>query len=1019
MSARLVRLVWVLTATVLAGLAAVDARALDTTRSVTQLHHTAWTLRDGMPAYINELAQTPDGTLWISAASGLYRFDGIHLEPFEQELPGITAFALAVSSSGDLWIGTTLGVSRLKDGHLTNFVLPDMGRPLGIKFIAIGRNDEVWIANDKVARFDGRNWQVMDSDWGSSGQYREPGGVWALAAARDGVVWTKNLLGLYYLRPGSTRFIKADNYAGGMIDFARDAEGRLWTADFATKRFYALPDLGPSGAPPPPARIGAAVPEHVLGRVAFDRDGALWCSNSITGGLFRVRSVTASQAEAEEFSPMDGLTAGRPGRVVEDREGDLWVGTYEGINRFSPADIQTVPTISIRDFGARITASHDAVYVADGWPPPAPATGHNKQHFYAITDGEPRPLAIDIGDSMVLNGQGTDPTLIASREKLVSLRDGVFTNIPFPKDANGAALVSASQHQDDLWVAFEGRGVFRRRNDQWTHVAALGITDIYSNLRTDQQGAVWLMQGQEMKRFDADRLQQYSQATGPGIGAILSFNSDSRGVLLGGIRGVSFFDGREFHTISLRQAPFLAMVVGVVSDDVGGTWFHTASGICRVSSARLQQAFRDPAVHLDYQLYDARDGLRSIGAFRQWGGSAARGPDGRLWFLNSDNVAWIDPRHLHLNAVPPNVSIRSLTVDEHVMDPSLKTLAAGVSNLQIDYTAISLRSPDRVKFRYQMEGVDKTWVDAGSRRQAFYSRLEPGKYRFHVIAANNDGVWNKTGASIQFEIPPTFLQSGWFLLLCVLLAAPVLWLLYSLRMRQVTAALRSRYEERVAERERIARELHDTLLQAVQGLILKFQAVSEEIPRDSTSRRAMEQALGRAEGVLVEGRDRVKDLRVSPAATPDLAAAIGAMAADVANEKSHRFDLSVEGTPRALDSIAGEEVMRIAQEALTNAFRHARATRIETEIIYDHSELRLRIRDNGCGIDDIILEQGRPDHWGLAGMRERAKKLHGQLEVWSRKGAGTEVELRVPSRIAFRRHRRWRWWSPDSLLTEQ
>jgi signal transduction histidine kinase len=273
-------------------------------------------------------------------------------------------------------------------------------------------------------------------------------------------------------------------------------------------------------------------------------------------------------------------------------------------------------------------------------------------------------------------------------------------------------------------------------------------------------------------------------------------------------------------------------------------------------------------------------------------------------------------------------------------------------------------------------------------------------------------VWNTSGASLQFEIPPTFVQSGWFALLCALLFALALWLIYTLRMRQVTAAIHNRLEERMAERERIARELHDTLLQGVQGLILKIQAVTEEIPNDSPARQQMEQALDRADGLLVEGRDRVKDLRVSPAVGPDLPAAIGAVGAELAKEHAVRFNLSVEGTPRSLDPIVLEETLCIAREALTNAFRHARANKIETELIYHRSGLRLQFRDDGCGIDGAILSKGRPDHWGLPGMRERAKKIRARFEVWSRPGMGTEIELRVPARIAYiRSGGRWGWLS--------
>jgi ligand-binding sensor domain-containing protein len=358
-------------------LAGEEARALDLSRSVGQLRHTTWIQRDGMPAQIGAIAQTPDGYLWIGSASGLYRFDGIHVEPFTQDLPGGAIMTLAVSPSGDLWIGSTEGVSRLSQGRLTTFDIPGLAvASTGIRFIGFGSGGDVWVANDKVAHFDGRRWQVVQSDWGTSELYRKPGGVWGMAVARDGVVWTKNLLGLYYLRPGTSRFEKAEGYGGSLFDFARAPDGLLWTADAASLRFYALPDLGPSGPVPPPARVGAPVPVGVVGHVVFDHDGALWCANRVTGGFYRLRGVTSASAQVEALGSADGLALGYPGEIFDDREGDIWLSSDTGLERLSPANVVTERAISVRSQGSDIAASQDAVYVADGGPPPAPAVGH-------------------------------------------------------------------------------------------------------------------------------------------------------------------------------------------------------------------------------------------------------------------------------------------------------------------------------------------------------------------------------------------------------------------------------------------------------------------------------------------------------------------------------------------------------------------------------------------------------------------------------------------------------------------
>jgi signal transduction histidine kinase len=320
---------------------------------------------------------------------------------------------------------------------------------------------------------------------------------------------------------------------------------------------------------------------------------------------------------------------------------------------------------------------------------------------------------------------------------------------------------------------------------------------------------------------------------------------------------------------------------------------------------------------------------------------------------------------------------------------------------------LSLARPERVRFRYRLEGFEPQWVEAGTRRQAFFTNLDPGSYRFRVIAANEHGVWNESGAALDILIPPKFVQTRIFVILCALTAVIVLWFAYLMRVRHITARERSRLGERIDERERIARELHDTLLQGIHGLILKFQAATDQIPTDLPARGAMEAALDRADQVLIEGRDRVKDLRSASELADDLPRAIAKAGEQLLQDQTIHFGVIVEGTARPLHPIVNEETLRIACEALANASQHAKASRIEVEVIYERRELRLRFRDDGIGIDNEILSAGgRDGHWGLAGMRERAKKIRGQLEIWSRAGAGTEIELHVPGAMAYAGKRR-------------
>jgi signal transduction histidine kinase len=333
-------------------------------------------------------------------------------------------------------------------------------------------------------------------------------------------------------------------------------------------------------------------------------------------------------------------------------------------------------------------------------------------------------------------------------------------------------------------------------------------------------------------------------------------------------------------------------------------------------------------------------------------------------------------------------------------------------NLRIGYAALSLSIPERVRARYKLEGSDKDWQDAGNLRDAFYTNLGPRKYTFRVIACNNDGIWNETGASWNFEIEPAFYQTAWFHGLYVLAGATMIWVVYRFRLRQMTARVNLRYTERLAERTRIARELHDTLLQSFHGLMFRFQAARNMLPRrPEEAIQTLDGAIARAEQAIAEGRDAIQGLRSEPVAHNDLAQLLTAMGQELAssqeaNRDSAIFRVTVEGDRQTLSPILQDEVYRIARELLRNAFQHARARQIEAEVRYDARVFRLRVRDDGKGIDPGVLQQGeRARHWGLPGIRERAKQIGARLDFWSEVGAGTEVELSIPASVAYGKFR--------------
>jgi signal transduction histidine kinase len=464
----------------------------------------------------------------------------------------------------------------------------------------------------------------------------------------------------------------------------------------------------------------------------------------------------------------------------------------------------------------------------------------------------------------------------------------------------------------------------------------------------------------------------------------------------------------------------------LTEDDNHAIWLYKPCGLARIVRSDLDAWVNDPERIVHFTILSAADGVRSYEIPSGYRPMVTKSPDGKIWFLQRDGVGVIDPRHLPFNNLPPPVHIEQITADRK----TYKATSAGngrlnlpplIRDLRIDYTALSLAVPEQVLFRYKLEGRDRDWEDAGTRRQAFYSDLSPHNYRFRVMACNNNGVWNEEGAFLDFAIAPAYYQTWWFRLLCVAAFLALLWAFYQLRLRQATQEFNMRLDERVNERTRIARELHDTLLQSFQGLLMRFQAVSNELD-EGEAKQELDEAIDGAARAITEGRDAVQGLRSSVVESNDLAAALGTLGKELAATESRppEFTLQVEGAKRELHPILRDDVYRVAGEALRNAFRHADAHQIEVEVRYDERQFRLRVRDDGKGIDPTLLgDSGREGHFGLPGMRERAKRVGGKLTVWSsdpRTGgelqSGTEVEFSIPAThayTAFRAPRRLTW----------
>ncbi|MCE3288894.1 MAG: hypothetical protein K0R83_906, partial [Caulobacter sp.] len=671
-----------------------------------------------------------------------------------------------------------------------------------------------------------------------------------------------------------------------------------------------------------------------------------------------------------------------------DREGTAWIGGTRGLNAFvrpSLIDDEVLPRGALGY--AIVEDGRGSVYiVADG-------------ELYLVRPGQP-PVLLRGGMTETLGVcasrrggvwlvQGT------TAEELIDGRTGRVLRLDRDHGQYGCAEDTA----DRLWIAAGDATLRIHDGREWRDESARLEGHYSAALGLDRQGRVIAADANlGLRRFDPDRTTVWKPGT-LGIGQVIFARDTPGGLIVGGAGGFARMKDGRIERLMTARHPWMRKTRWMLETPEGEVWLFTYSGIVRMTAADWDAAFRRPDAPIPHRLFDALDGLTS-GSDRLFGARAARGGDGRLWFLGVGGVMRLHPRNLSSNPLEPPVLIRGVKAGGRaVAVVDTIRLPAGATNLQIDYTALSLRTPTRVRFRYRLIGIDESWVEAGARRSAFYNSLKPGRYRFEVIAANDEGVWSTTGAATSISIAPMFWQTGWFTALCLLAAGVGSWFLYRLRLRVVAGRIRAGLGQRLAERERIARELHDTLLQGVQGLILRFQLIAEELPRNRPQRRAMEAALDEADTVLGEARDRVQDLRMTDLEAGDLDAALGQLAQSEAGPPP--VGVFVEGEARPLERIAFDELFQIVREALVNARRHAGATCIEIRVRYAPGWLTVAVADDGMGVAPEVLKAGRAGHFGLTGMRERARRISARLRIESGPGAGTRVEIGLPGRLAY------------------
>lgn len=960
-------------------------------RLLDQFTHTGWGALDSAPIDILNIAQTSDGWLWLAAGTGLYRFDGKRYERVDSveghPLLSSNVRTLYAPPEGGLWVGYRIGggISYYSRNQVRHYAAGQGLPPGAITCITRGPDGVLWVAaRDGLARLDGDHFVTVSADDGLPTRRARQ-----VLFDRSGRQWVAMQGGIYSRANHHDQFLPAWP-RGDLSGMALAPDGTLWASDGGS--YYRMLPQAPAGD------IGAQ-PSLQGSNMYFDRENNQWVFHA--GGLER-RNAGSSKTDQQD------LNGGLPQSFFQDREGNVWIGTSGGLNRFRHNRLLTLPLQTVFNHPAIAPVAGGGVWAGD-----RTGTLHSLG-----TEGTRRSVLAGQVSALYRDPDGV--LWAGNDEEVWSVEGSQVQRYPLPPEARSYE-VQAISHADGggLWVSVVREGLYLLKDGQWRHQSALplstpGMSDQFPTaLLTASDGALWAGYiNNYIVRLAGSKITIYSTDQGLEMGHVLTLYHSGAQLWAGGERGVAWFDGKRFNMLHGLRSEAFRGVSGIARSAQGDLWLFGTEGLSRISAAQVTLAMREPAQEVEYERFDAHDGLLGAASQLRPMPSLVLGDAGLLWIATANRINWIDPAHIARNPLPPPVLVQDIAVGEQRYSPlpSL-TLPKSTSSLRIDYTALSLSIPERVRFRYRLDGVDTEWQDPGARRQAFYTNLDPGQYRFRVMAANEDGVWNPQEAQLAFSIPPTFVETAWFKLLCVLALAALLWAVYRLRLRHVTNQLRNRLEDRADERERIARTLHDTFLQSVQGMMLRVQTLLKRLPPDGEAYQLVEKILNQADQVLAEGRNQVRGLRSAPH-LDDLPHMFGELAQQLREEQAADFALIVTGQQTTLTEAAREHLYHIGREALLNAFRHAGASRIELELGYAQAYFTLLVRDDGRGIDEKVLAAGEmPGHWGLIGMRERAMKIGAGLDLWCRPGMGTVAQVSAPGSAVYERKpgtlRRW------------
>ncbi|HUB52879.1 MAG TPA: two-component regulator propeller domain-containing protein [Terracidiphilus sp.] len=988
---------------------AANALALDPNRLPSQYVRQQWVVGSTFPGgAINAIAQTADGYLWIGTDKGLVRFDGFTFSSVSftpvASASDIPILQLLTDPGGHLWIRPEgADVVRQNNGQFEDVEYGAQVQTSQITAMSKDNNGRIMVSDIARGTFRFRvngGIEQLAQPAVLSGSASPP--IISMAQSTDGGLWMGTLgVGLFYFAGGRATRVDAglpDRKINCMQLISKD---ELWVGTdtglfrWNGKEFHRI-DL-------PPA-LGSVQVLSIL----RDRDSNIWAGT--TRGLLRINSNGTSFSAEDAIRGHGGINT-----LFEDREGNLWVGGSQGLGRIRDSTFLTYsPAIDSRfeRDGPVFVDKENRTWFA-------PAQGG----LFALKNGSIQSISTGIPANDVvysISGGGNDLWVGRQHGGLTHLllRGGELTSQTYTQ-TNGLAQnsVYTVYRSDDgsVWAGTLSGGVSRFKDGRFTNYTmanGLASNSISAILETRKQ-EMWFATNSGLSSLSNGQWRSYTSRDGLPSDSVNCLFEDSAGTLwIGTSGGLADYVADRFQVPSALPPDLREPVFGLAEDKNGWLWIATSKHVLQVRRYKLARGALGAS---DVREYGAADGLLSSEGINR-SRSVVADPEGRIWLSLGHGISVVDPSRMSDSLPPAIAHIEAVLADDLPISVTGPVrIPHSPKRIVIAYTALSLASPERIRFRYLLDGFDRNWSAPVATREAVYTNLGPGSYRFRVIASNSSGIWNGAESAIVFEVEPAIWQTWWFRFALVALAVCLALILYRLRLLQLTDRLNLRFEERLAERTRIARELHDTLLQSFNALLLRLQTASNVLPvQPEEAKRRIDRAVEQASDAITEGRDTLNELRSSGSATVDLDQAISNFARELlsgsATGPAPEVHVQVEGSPLPMNPIVRDEVYRIVTEAVRNAVRHANAGRIEVEIRYDEHRLRLRIGDNGTGIDPATLNRDhKPGHWGLQGMRERAKLVGGTLEVWSQLEVGTEIDLSVPAASAYVKPPSSRW----------